>query len=503
MLLKIDTDLYLNTSSVLKLKQIKQVYLSINKHIMTKRLTLEEFIAKARKKHGNTYDYKHVVYKNSKTPVKILCPIHGEFFREPSKHMSGGGCHTCIKILNDKKKTQTPEEFIVKARQKHGDKYNYDNIKSIVNAHTYVTIICPIHGPFPQTPDSHTRGSGCNDCAKIIRANKLLKSTESFKERAKKIHGNKYDYSKVDYTYAKNNVTIICPEHGSFEQPAICHLIGHGCHTCAQIVISNKRRKKIDTFISEAKLKHGKKYDYKNVNYVNSSTYVDIICPIHGAFRQTPEKHLAGGCYKCGFIKSGETQRKSIEQFIQDAKNKHGNKYDYSLVKYEGSFVRVTITCTTHGPFEITPDSHLQGRGCKQCNPSGYSKISIQWLEFMKGYYNIDIKHAENGGEHVIKLDDKKYFCDGYATESNTIFEFNGDFWHGNPKVFERTNLNKITNKSFGELYDYTMEKKQVLRSKGYKYVDVWERDWRNAIKLVTLIQNICRGQKSIIPTSF
>ena len=111
----------------------------------------------------------------------------------------------------------------------------------------------------------------------------------------------------------------------------------------------------------------------------------------------------------------------------------------------------------------------------------------------MKGYYNIDIKHAENSGEHVIKLDDKKYFCDGYATESNTIFEFNGDFWHGNPKVFERTNINKVTNKSFGELYDHTMKKKQILQSKGYKYIDVWERDWRNAIKLVTSIQNIYR----------
>ena len=528
----------------------------IIKSANAKVLAQEEILKRFREIHCNKqYDYDKVDYVNLKTEVTITClkPDHGDFYQKPREHLDGSGCPKCAKEKQQITHRDTRESFICKAIDVHGDLYDYTQVEDVWSdlnhnwnttttpSQTKVTIICKLHNyKFTQVPNSHLQGKGCRKCGNERISLKLRDNRESFIRKAIDIHGELYDYTQVEDVWsdldnnrhttvpAKTNVTIICTTHGPFKITPDSHLRGNGCRTCALEQLSLKRKDNKESFICKAIHIHGELYDYTQVEDVWSDldnnqpakTNVTMICKYHKhTFQQTPNSHLRGsGCDICALEKKSFAHRDNRESFIRKAIYRHGELYDYTQVEdvwsdlnnnrhtKTPSNTRITIICKQHGPFYKTPSEHLtkyQNGGCKLCTPSGYSKISIQWLEFMKGYYNIDIKHAENGGEHIIKLDDKKYFCDGYATESNTIFEFNGDFWHGNPIVFERESINKVNNKSFGELYDYTMKKKRILQSKGYKYVDVWERDWRNAIKLVTCIQNIYRGSKTFIVTQF
>ena len=200
---------------------------------MAERLTKENFIEKARKIHGNKYDYSKVTYINNHTKICIICPIHGEFWQKPMSHLSGCGCKSCGIDKSAKNRTISKEEFIEKARKIHGDRYDYSKVEYI-NAKTKVCIICPIHGEFWQTPLNHLNSNGCNDCGKVSSHRKQAHTNEIFIENARKIHGDKYDYSKVKYVNAYTNVCIICPIHGEFWQRPMEHLNGCGCPKCRE-----------------------------------------------------------------------------------------------------------------------------------------------------------------------------------------------------------------------------------------------------------------------------
>lgn len=189
-------------------------------------------------------------------------------------------------------------------------------------------------------------------------------TTEKFIEKAKTVHGDKYDYSKVSYVSAKEKVCVICPEHGEFWQTPTVHLQGHGCRKCANIVSCDYRRKSLNDFVSQANMVHNNKYDYSKVEYHNTHSKVCIICPIHGEFWQEAKSHLSGcGCPHC----SVDLRSDSVTDFISKAKRVHFDKYDYSLVAYKGSRVKVKIVCPKHGVFLQSPYCHLNGNGCPFC----------------------------------------------------------------------------------------------------------------------------------------
>ena len=220
----------------------------------------EDFIAKAKAIHGEKYDYSKVEYVNSFTKVCIICPEHGEFWQLPFNHLNQShaqGCPKCAaKSRWDKRGKPTTEDFIRKAKEVHGSKYDYSKVE-YVNAATKVCIICPIHGEFWQTPANHLMGNGCSKCAgRNI-------TTEDFIEKARKVHGDKYDYSKVEYKASKGKICIICPEHGEFWQMAQSHLANHGCPKCS----FDKAKMQ---FIARAKKAYGGKYDYSKVEYSNN-----------------------------------------------------------------------------------------------------------------------------------------------------------------------------------------------------------------------------------------
>ena len=271
------------------------------------------------------------------------------------------------------------EHFIKKCIDKFGDKYDYSKVK-YKNYIDKVIIICPEHGEFLISPNAFLRSKyGCPKCAIKGMSKTLSMTQDDFIERAKQIHGNKYDYSKVNYVNNYTKVCIICPKHGEFWQKAGVHLRGAGCKKCA---LENDKSN-TQEFIEKAKQVHGDKYDYRKVDYINSDTKVCIICPEHGEFWQTPSKHLyKRGCPDCGKIRTRLAQLSNTQEFIEKARKIHGDRYDYSKVRYKHNQQKVCIICPEHGEFWVTPNDHLSGKqGCPNCRTSKLENKIINSLQ--------------------------------------------------------------------------------------------------------------------------
>lgn len=282
----------------------------------------------------------------------------------------------------------TTQEFIDRARAVHGDKYGYA-FSVYQSAHDKVSIHCPEHRMFHQTPNSHLSGKGCPVCS-----GKKKHTNESFIEKATQVHGYRFDYSLVDYKTSQKKVKIICKLHGVFEQKPNHHLSGKGCPGC-----SGNKKLTNESFTQKARETHGENtYNYSKIKYTSSRSKVSIVCPEHGDFEQRPDQHLAGnGCPSCGDKIRADARRYDDESFIQKAREVHGDQYDYSKVDYIHSKNKVTIYCPEHGVFEQTPDGHLHGNGCPSCANHGFDRTKVGFLYVLRSdcgqYMKIGITH--------------------------------------------------------------------------------------------------------------
>ena len=206
-------------------------------------------------------------------------------------------------------------------------------------------------------------------------------TTEEFIKKAKDIHGDKYDYSKVEYVNTKTKVCIICPEHGEFWMKPNDHLCRkYGCHKCGWINEGINLRKKTQDFINEATKKYGNKFDYSKVNYVRNTEKVCIIShekDIYGVeigeFWQTPANHLTFGYCKKNIVLD-------TDRFIKRAKKIHADLYDYSKTEFKSSKEKVIITCPIHGDFFQLPHAHLNGSGCPKCKCNSVLEKRIRMI---------------------------------------------------------------------------------------------------------------------------
>ena len=185
-----------------------------------RKLNTEEFLKRAYTVHGDEYDYSDVEYLDMHTPVKILCKKHGAFMQSPSNHLKGYGCYICHKMEG---RRLGINEFVDRAIKVHGNVYDYSKV-IYVNTKTPVEILCPEHGSFFQKPEKHMNGQGCPLCARNYKDDR-----ESFIKKARRVHGNLYDYSLVEYVNQKVKVCIIDPKYGVFWQSPCGHLNGEGC----------------------------------------------------------------------------------------------------------------------------------------------------------------------------------------------------------------------------------------------------------------------------------
>lgn len=247
------------------------------------------------------------------------------------------------------------------------------------------------------------------------------RTTEDFVNDSRKVHGDKYDYSKTVFEGVYKKVIITCPKHGDFEQIPKNHLMGFGCYACGRESVSDKLSSNNDDFIREARNVHGEKYGYELVNYVNSQTKVKIICPIHGVFEQTPNNHLYGyGCKKCADETSQLKNRHDTMWFVSEAKKVHGDKYDYTDTVYETLSKKVKIRCPVHGVFEQYPQNHLKGWGCSKCSQSHLEREVCGVL---------DESHVLYVKEKTFDwlINEKNLYLDFYLPEKNMAIECQGE----------------------------------------------------------------------------
>lgn len=252
-------------------------------------------------------------------------------------------------------------------------------------------------------------------------------------DKFRKTHGNRYDYSiTLSPEKVVHKINITCRVHGVFTQTANSHYMGNGCSKCARITQSRKSK------IS------------KEINRKNSKRNSNF---------------------------------KNLDYFTKKSKITHGDLYDYSDTVYYGAHTLLDVRCKIHGIYKIKPVKHYAGGGCQKCAIGKQtSKISDNWLNFI----GIPSEYRE------YRLPVRKLRCvDGYDPNTNTVYQFHGDFFHGNPKVFNSDDINPKTKKSFGELYQKTIELDKEIESLGYKLIVMWEKDWEIYLRQRGIIKQI------------
>ena len=218
---------------------------------MPNKLTKDEFINKCKLIHKDRYDYSLVEYNGNKIKVFIICRKHGIFNIRPDHFLRGHGCKKCSDE-KEKYNTLTTKEFIRRSKEIHGNKYDYSLVE-YTSIHKNVKIICPIHGVFEQLPNNHLKKLGCSKCSNIKKLTK-----EEFIFKSIKTHGNKYDYSLVDYKNNRKKIKIICKIHGIFEQSPGSHMINQGCPKCKR----SKGEENVENFLIN-----------KNVSFISQKIF--------------------------------------------------------------------------------------------------------------------------------------------------------------------------------------------------------------------------------------
>jgi hypothetical protein len=450
----------------------------------------EQFINECESRYPNKINFTKTIYINGTTEAIFICKeCKTEYLRKPQKMLSNKthGCPNCIGGIAD-----TTESFIIKANIKRNsnNEFIYDLV-IYVNSHTNVLIKCVKEGHvYPQTPNHHLSGDGCPVCAGRIQ--NLEQFIELSNIKFKDV--GKFTFPNALYKNVDTKLKGICPKGHPFTTTPREHLRKNSkgnCKKCARIEASIRKKDNIDDFIRKANEVHKNFYTYLKSIYIDSQTPLIITCSIHGDFPQLPSSHLYGcGCNLCGIEKSRRAKLLSEEEIIKIINDLKLEYLYISFHKIEGR-IYINLQCKKHGLFTNRLDHLRNGHTCWKCS-SNCSKEQIEWLTYMQiscGY----IQHAKNIGE--FNIPSTKFWVDGYSESNNIVYEYHGDMWHGNPKKFKLDDINPKNKKSFGELYENTKKRIEIIRSLNYPVVELWEADWKRAKKSVKILQEIWRNR--------
>lgn len=234
----------------------------------TKKNTTETFIEKAKYVHNNFFSYEKCNYINASGKVVVTCPIHGDFEVKANNHLNGCNCKSCqdegisheinkLPSVNKSTKKLTTEKFIEKARQIYGDRYTYEKC-NYVKSNVKVVITCPIHGDFEVTPNHFLANRGCPKCGGNYRLN-----TQEFIEKLKLVHGEKYNYDKIEYKSTHKPVILTCPKHGDFINSPANLLKGQGCPYCSE----SKMEEEVTNFLQKQNIEFEREKHFEWLKY--------------------------------------------------------------------------------------------------------------------------------------------------------------------------------------------------------------------------------------------
>ncbi len=274
-------------------------------------------------------------------------------------------------------KKLTQEEFSERVRFATSGTVDVSNFVYVNNS-TKGKCRCLVCGnEWEAIPMSLLKGHACPRCAIEYKARKLSSTKERFIENARKIHGDKYDYSKVEYRNNKTKVCIICSEHGEFWQKPNVHLQGNGCPRCCKTGVKLTQ----EEFLMRVKEKNKHEIDYSKFVYINAITKSTCRCLVCGNEWEANSQSLFSGfgCPKCGIKSASDKRRETIEGFIEKYSEKFpSSEYDFSASVYTNAFTKMDVLCKKHGVFSIKPNDLLCGHGCPMChNSSLEASVSV------------------------------------------------------------------------------------------------------------------------------
>ncbi|RWZ87244.1 MAG: DUF723 domain-containing protein [Hydrotalea sp. AMD] len=302
-------------------------------------------------------------------------------------------------------------------------------------------------------------------------------SKDEFVRRSNIIHENKYDYSNFNYVNWDTKSIIICPSHGEFLQKPRQHIERKsGCKLCGHKKQANKKSISRDEFINRAVKVHGTKHNYDYLEYTGFIQPASLVCVVHGKFLfKYAYAHIINGtgCPKC----ARESHRSTTEDFIKKSSQLFPSLFTYEVTEYITVDTPLTITCIFHGYQHITPIDHYR-IGCRMCK---YNRMQDLWLNDM------DIPNNKDNRQVRLWIDNILHIVDGFDKNTNTIYLFHGDYWHGNPNIYNSLDVNKRNGKTFGELYQQTLDYENRLKNVGYNVISIWEQEWiqNNIVKSV------------------
>ncbi len=432
-----------------------------------RKLTTQDFINRMIKTYGeNKFDFTITEYNGATKNIIFKCIKHNDIIKKQVLTCFDKYIHPCIKCHRENVplvEIKNTEEFIQEAIKIHGEnRYNYEKVIYEKKSGKVIIICNECNHEFQQAVYCHLDKNGCPICARKNTSNKCKSNTETFIEKAIKIHCDLYDYSLVEYTTSDGIIKIICKkeDHGVFEQSAAHHLQGQGCKKCAYEKYSELNCMTHEEFIKRSLEVHGDKYDYSITKYINSRINVNIICKKegHGIFSVNPTGHLKGNeCWKCKVDKS----KTSLEEFVERSNKIHNNKYDYSKVIYVNWETNVEIICKKHNSFFQYPSAHLAGRGCPLCINKSESKV---YDELIKKY---NIQKQFKADWCINKTTNKYLRFDFVIEEYKIIIEVDGD-----------QHFRQVRNwKSHEEVHKRDLYKMECANNNGYSVVRIYQMD--------------------------
>lgn len=197
-----------------------------------KPLGFEEWLRRSKEIHGDRYKYIISDYVSSHSLMTIFCSTHGKFKQKARLHLKGNGCRECGKQVAGDLERTPKEEFIRRCNEVHNYKFDYSTIHNYKNLDEHITFICPIHGKITQNGRSHMKGSDCVKCSYEKRGKKLRGSFEDFLTQARGKFGDTYSYIENSFTKMSESIQFVCKQHGIMEQGVRAHLLGNGCVKC-------------------------------------------------------------------------------------------------------------------------------------------------------------------------------------------------------------------------------------------------------------------------------
>ena len=415
------------------------------------KLTQEQYIAKARAKWGDAYDYSESVYLAGLKPITIRCIKHNHYFTvQAGNHIStllkSGGCPLCgqeslteyrrkkheeaLRKAEQKKKVSKPrlthkERFLKKARAMYPD-YDFSRVE-YKDRETHIVVVCPLHGEFKIRPRTLLIGEkgqkphGCWKRNNLIPPYEKELTLDTFKNRMHELYGDKYTFVWSDYKNKQSMIRFTCKEHGEQRRSVTGLLEGKGCAYC------NGKFYPPD-WIKNARAVHGEKYEYDESRPPRkTSDYIRYKCPVHGWQETRYDCHVLQGCgcALCAGVQNKLSAEDRKQIWIKKCRARFPGKFSYRDVVYVNNDTPVKIYCKEHHiTFETTPDTHLRGSGaCPQCTKSVGEVEIFKWLS-----------------EHAIPFETQKIipnenmFCkrhylvaDFYLPGINLIIEMNGE----------------------------------------------------------------------------